>query len=85
MTAGRFGNSVSTIWAISQFDDYDAPHWGVAYIEADTAEEAKAALLALLSSEDKPDTVWADEFDPNDWDVREVKRPFRFVLGKGCR
>lgn len=77
---------MSTIWAIREFDDDDAPHWGVAYVEADTAEEAKAALLALLSNEDKkPDSVWADEFDPNDWVVRKAERPFRFVLGKGCR
>jgi hypothetical protein len=82
---------VSRIYAISGFQSYDVPHWGVAYIEADDPEAAKQRLLELLTTEEH-DTVWgwgdaepAEYKNPANWRVSEAERPFAFILGGGCR
>ena len=78
-----------TIYIISDFTD--APHWDVAFIEAESPQDAAAKLLTILRDENqRPDTVWGyDEpepfVDPAKWRVAEAARPLRFVLGGGCR
>lgn len=57
-------------------------HWDAAYIEADSAEEAKQILAGLLKQD--IETVW--EVTPEEkWTVVETGRPLRYVLGSGCR
>jgi len=58
------------------------PHWYAAFVEAETAEEAKDILEKVDMGERFE--VWAVE-PRKDWEAVEVERPFLFVLGSGCR
>lgn len=81
--------SRTRLYEVSGFVPFEAPHWGTAYIEAASPEDAKAVLLTILSDEKtRPETVWGDGDDgwgEADWKATEVTHPFRFVLGGGCR
>ncbi len=60
------------------------PHWHVAYVEADSAEQAKDRLEVRLGS--PIDTVRTETIRPKqEWVAAQVATPFIFVLGAGCR
>lgn len=73
-----------TIWAITGFDA--APHWEIAFVEAETAAEAANILSQQIhvESDQVPDGVWEPQ-PIESWKVEEAKRPLLFILGGGCR
>jgi hypothetical protein len=75
------------IWAITDWQNDETPHWSVAYVEADTAESAMETLAILVADEKRrPDTVYDGTVtDRATWRTVEVLRPFTFILGGYCR
>jgi hypothetical protein len=78
------------IYSITNFSPRSYPHWDTALIEADSEQEASAALIAALirhnSGEEYIDTLWADvEIDQSKWRVAPAETPLRFILGGACR
>lgn len=76
------------IWHI-QFTNH-TPHWSTCYIEAATEKAARKKLREYLAAVDSDsyydDTIWNEAILPEEqWEVSLVERPFRFVLGSGCR
>lgn len=62
------------------------PHWGAAFFEADTPEAAMDLLDEYLERNGDSDDIWVDELFPRErWVAVELRRPFSFVLGSGCR
>lgn len=82
-----------TTYRIFGFDE--GPHWDSAIVEAESPEAARAALLAVLTGDDRPETAWTWRDDepqtaeerpkPEDWLVTETSGPVLFVIGSGCR
>lgn len=79
------------LWRVTGFQDDEAPHWHVAFVEAADEPSARRAVWDVLTDDEaRPDEVWGwsepwEEAAPKGWRVEEVERPFVFVLGGGCR